>query len=63
MGSKPKVRSTAKQAKKASKKEAKSQRERFIETARAIGVDETGIEFEKGLRQLLPEQPRLRRTK
>jgi hypothetical protein len=31
----------------------KSQSERFIEAARAIGVDETGQEFEKTLRLIV----------
>ena len=39
----------------------KSQRERFIETARAIGVDETGTEFERALERLVP--PRMRRSR
>ena len=32
----------------------KTQAERFIETARAIGVDETGTEFERALRAITP---------
>lgn len=36
------------------KDEDKTQRERFIEAARAVGVDETGKEFEKALRKLVP---------
>ena len=32
----------------------KSQRERFIETARAVGVDETGEEFMKLLKKVVP---------
>jgi hypothetical protein len=34
-------------AKKAKRKEKKTRRERFIEIARAIGVDESGKEFER----------------
>ena len=50
MDRKPKARSVAKRPAKAAKKtkaKEKPQRERFIETARAIGVDETGKEFER----------------
>jgi len=46
MGTKSKARSPARPKKKKLAKE-KTQRERFIETARAIGVDETGREFEQ----------------
>jgi|HubBroStandDraft_6_1064221.scaffolds.fasta_scaffold5582524_1 hypothetical protein len=34
--------------------EEKTQAERFIETAREIGVDETGKEFEGSLKKLVP---------
>jgi hypothetical protein len=54
MGSKPKARSPAKPPKKAAKAKEKTQRERFIEAARAIGVDETGKEFEAALDKLVP---------
>jgi hypothetical protein len=56
MGSKPKVRSPAKKTKRANKKGAKEkpQRERFIEAARAIGVDETGKEFERLFAKVVP---------
>lgn len=58
MGKKSKVGSVAKRptkaAKKAPKKKEKPQRERFIEAARSIGVDETGREFEDGLRKIVP---------
>jgi hypothetical protein len=33
---------------------AKTQSERFIEAARSIGVDESGKEFEKAVRKLIP---------
>jgi hypothetical protein len=36
----------------------KSQRERFIETAREIGVDETGKEFMRALRKVVPPRRR-----
>jgi hypothetical protein len=52
MGSKPKARIPTKgkaKAKKATKE--KSQRERFIEAARSVGVDETGKEFEAAIRK------------
>jgi hypothetical protein len=32
----------------------KSQRERFIETARQLSVDETGAEFERALERIAP---------
>jgi hypothetical protein len=54
MGAKPKICSPAKPTKKTKKKEEKSQRERFIEAARAIGVDETGEEFERLFRKVVP---------
>lgn len=57
MGSKPKARSPTKgkaKAKKAAKE--KSQRERFIEAARSIGVDETGGEFEGAIKKLVPNK-------
>ena len=49
---KPKARGRpAKAAKPKAKTEApeKPQRERFIEAARAVGVDETGAEFERAI--------------
>ena len=52
MDSKPKAGSPA--IKKATEvPKEKSQRERFIEAARAIGVDETGQEFEVGLKNIV----------
>jgi hypothetical protein len=35
-------------------KDERPQRERFIETARAIGVDETGAEFERAIGRIVP---------
>jgi hypothetical protein len=35
----------------------KSQSERFIEAARSLGVDESGREFEKALKRLVPKRP------
>lgn len=32
----------------------KTQRERFIEAARAVGVDETGREFESAIKRIMP---------
>ena len=32
----------------------KTQAERFIETAREIGVDETGKEFERAIQKVIP---------
>ena len=54
MDSKPKARSPTKKTAKATKE--KSQRERFIDAARAIGVDETGKEFGKALKKIVPPQ-------
>ena len=51
MARKPKARPEAKPPE-------KEQRERFIETARAIGVDETGEEFARALRRVAPPRPR-----
>ena len=39
----------------------KEQSERFIETAREIGVDETGAEFEKVFRKVVPPARKLSR--
>ena len=52
MDQKPKAGSPKKKAAKAKKE--KTQRERFIETAREIGVDETGKEFERMLGKIAP---------
>ncbi len=55
MASKPKARGAASDKKpKAPKEATKPQRERFIETARAHGVDETGREFERALVKIMP---------
>ena len=60
MDSKSKARSPAPKKAVAKVPKEKSQRERFIEAARAIGVDETRHKFEKGLKQIvrLPRQDR-----
>ena len=59
MGSKPEVRSTPKPQKTKKKKTAeKTQRERFIEAARAAGVDESGEEFERLFRRVAPPKDR-----
>jgi hypothetical protein len=52
MGQKPKTRSVAKQAKKKAKEAP--QKKRFIEAARSIGVDETGKEFERLFKKVVP---------
>jgi hypothetical protein len=49
MPQKSKARASPRKTGKASQK---PQRERFIETARAIGVDETGKEFELALKKI-----------
>lgn len=56
MAAKPKVRGAKKRPAKAPLPAAKekSQRERFIETAREIGVDETGQAFERAVARLVP---------
>lgn len=59
MPQKPKARGSARKAEKPEETQ-KAQSERFIETARAIGVDETGKEFERALRKVAP--PKNRRT-
>jgi hypothetical protein len=43
---------------KAAKKKApdKSQKERFIKTARELGVDETGKTFERALKKIVPRK-------
>ena len=52
MARKPEAGSPKKPATKKKAVKLKSQRERFIETARAIGVDETGKEFESLFRKV-----------
>ena len=55
MAAKPKAGGSAQAPPKASKKaKEKSQRERFIEAAREVGVDESGDEFERALDQIVP---------
>jgi hypothetical protein len=58
MGTKPKARSPTKPPKVANKKaKKKPQRERFIEAGRAIGVDETGKEFERLFAKVVRRRP------
>ena len=57
MAPKPKVRSPARDRKSGKTKE-KPQGERFIEAARKIGVDETGKEFERLFKRVVPPRPR-----
>jgi hypothetical protein len=54
MAQKPKARRDKSQDR--SKGEEKTQAERFIETARQIGVDETGKEFERVLSKIAPSK-------
>ena len=56
MDSKPKARSPAKKETKVPQE--KSQRERFIEAARAIGVDESGQEFEGAIKKIVSPKVR-----
>jgi hypothetical protein len=63
MPSKPKAGGATKRAAKAAlPKKEKSQRERFIEAARAAGVDGSGAEFDRALTRLISlGKPRKRR--
>ena len=58
MRQKPKARQGPRKAKSKSGGEgeaaSKTQSERFIETARSIGVDESGDEFERAIRKIVP---------
>jgi hypothetical protein len=54
MPQKPKARGNTRKASAASK--TKTQSERFIETARTIGVDESGAEFERALKKIIPRR-------
>lgn len=55
MAPKPKAGGAKKRPTKATTKaKEKPQRERFIEAARAIGVDETGKEFDVALAKIIP---------
>ena len=58
MDRKPKARvpkvEPAKATKKKKRAKEKGQRERFIEAARSIGVDETGKEFDAALKRMVP---------
>jgi len=56
MRKKPKARNPAGKAKKP-KETQKEQSARFVETARSIGVDESGREFENALARLVPRRP------
>ena len=53
MGQKPKAGGAKKPPAKKPKMTQKEQSERFIETARGIGVDETGMEFERLLARIV----------
>ena len=53
MDSKPKARSPATKKAAAKVPKEKTQKRRFIEAARSIGVDESGQEFEKALGRLV----------
>jgi hypothetical protein len=57
MGAKPKARPSASKAKKP-KGTQKEQSARFIEAARAIGVDESGREFDRALSKIIPARGR-----
>jgi hypothetical protein len=54
MATKPKARGTKKKAPSTADKEIqKAQGERFIETARELGVDESGKDFEKVFKKVV----------
>lgn len=55
-------RPKAKPKSKGPKSTDKKQSERFIETARALGVDESGKEFELGLQKILRPENRRKLT-
>jgi len=56
---KPKARGNPKAPKKAkTPQKEKNQRERFIEAARTLGVDESGEEFERLFRHVVPPKAR-----
>lgn len=57
MSQKPKARGSKSKAKKP-KETQEEQSARFIETARAIGVDESGKSFEKAIREIVPSKRR-----
>ena len=59
MDSKPKARSPATKKAAAKVPKEKTQKQRFIEAARAIGVDESGVEFESGLKKVV--MPKVKR--
>jgi hypothetical protein len=62
MSQKPKARKSSSKAKGKSRSESenseKAQSERFIETARNVGVDESGKEFESALKRIVPTRHR-----
>ena len=64
MATKPRPRrSPGKSSKPEAPPEEKTQRERFIEAAREIGVDESGAEFERLFKRVVPaknEKPQSR---
>ena len=59
MDSKPKARSPATKKAAAKIPKEKTQKQRFIEAARAIGVDESGKEFEAGLKKIARAKPNI----
>jgi hypothetical protein len=58
MSQKPKARKGSGKAKSKSRSKnespEKTQGERFVETARIIGMDESGKEFERALKKIVP---------
>ena len=53
---------TSRRRKKPDKETEKSQRERFIETARELDTDESGREFERAIQRIIigPRKPKAR---
>jgi hypothetical protein len=59
MRQKPKARASAGKARKPQNQ--KEQSARFIEAARAVGVDESGKEFDRAMKKLVPPRRANRR--
>jgi hypothetical protein len=54
MPEKPKARGSKATRDRSAEEAQKEQSERFIETAREIGMDESGKEFERALKKIAP---------
>ncbi len=58
MDKKPKARGAKKKAVPKKKASDEKQFERFVKTARELGVDESGKAFEKALEKIVPAKPK-----